>query len=207
MAAFIPSRKDAEANETALAKVREDKRREAADGFDGTWVAHPDLVAVAKREFEGALAGLPHQKGRARDDVAVSPSDLLDFRIPDGSISEAGLRNNISVALQYLESWLRGTGALGIFNLMEDTATAEISRAQIWQWLHAPDASLADGRRMGAALYRAAVAREMETIKAQHGGERLASGALALAERLLDELVSREDFAEFLTLRAYDHLD
>jgi malate synthase len=162
---------------------------------------------VAKREFEGALAGLPHQKGRARDDVAVSPSDLLDFRIPDASISEAGLRNNISVALQYLESWLRGTGALGIFNLMEDTATAEISRAQIWQWLHAPGASLADGRRIGTALYRAAVAREMETIKAQHGGERLASGTLALAERLLDELVSREDFAEFLTLRAYDHLD
>jgi malate synthase len=170
-------------------------------------VAHPDLVAVAKREFDDVLGERPHQKERARADVSVSPSDLLDFRIPDGSISEAGLCNNVSVALQYVESWLRGTGALGIFNLMEDTATAEISRAQLWQWLHAPGAGLADGRLIGTGLYRSAVAREMEAIKASHGGEHLAHGTLALAERLLDELATQDDFAEFLTLRAYDHLD
>ena len=208
MAAFIPSRKDAEANEVALTRVRDDKRREAADGFDGTWVAHPDLVAVARQEFDHALGEQPNQKGRVDPDPAVSPSDLLDFRISGASISEAGLRNNVSVALQYLEAWLRGTGALGIFSLMEDTATAEISRAQLWQWLHAPGgATLADGRRVTPGLYRSTVAREVEAIRAAQGGERVASATLALAERLLDELATRDDFDEFLTLRAYDHLD
>ncbi|MGE5251456.1 MAG: malate synthase A, partial [Bacteroidota bacterium] len=152
MAAFIPSRKDAAVNAVALAKVREDKVREASDGFDGTWVAHPDLVPVAKQEFDSVLGDAPHQKHRLREDVWVSARDLLDFQIKGAQISEDGFRLNISVALQYLDAWLNGSGAVGIFNLMEDAATAEISRAQIWQWLHHP-ASLADGRQVTPELY------------------------------------------------------
>ncbi len=135
MAAFIPSRRDPEVTEAAMAKVRQDKVREARDGFDGTWVAHPDLVRVAREVFDDALGDRPNQLERGRDDVAVTAAELLDVRVPDGSITEAGVRANVSVAILYLESWLRGVGAAALFNLMEDTATAEIARSQIWQWI------------------------------------------------------------------------
>jgi malate synthase len=207
MAAFIPSRKDAEVNARALAKVREDKERESGDGFDGTWVAHPDLVAVARQPFDKVLGNKPHQKERMRDEVRVAANDLLDFNVPGGHITEAGLRNNLNVAIQYLESWLLGAGAVGIYNLMEDAATAEISRSQVWQWLHHPNASLDDGRRITPALYRALLAEEMEKIKSLVGEKRFAAGKYGLAKQLFDQLVTEKEFAEFLTLKAYEYLD
>lgn len=136
MAAFIPSRKDPQVNERAFQQVRADKEREASQGFDGTWVAHPDLVPVAMEVFDRYLGDKPHQKHVKREDVHVTAADLLNFHVPEGRVTEAGLRNNISVALQYLNQWLLGNGAAAIFNLMEDAATAEISRAQLWQWVH-----------------------------------------------------------------------
>jgi malate synthase len=207
MAAFIPSRKDAEVNARALTKVREDKERESGDGFDGTWVAHPDLVAVAREPFDKLLGNKPHQKERRRDDVRVTANDLLDFNVAGGHITEAGLRGNINVAIQYLESWLLGAGAVGIFNLMEDAATAEISRSQVWQWLHHPHAALDDGRKITPALYGALLAEEMEKIKSLVGEKRFAAGKYGLAKQLFDQLVTVKDFAEFLTLRAYEYLD
>ena len=207
MAAFIPSRKDSQVNEVALVKVREDKQRESGDGFDGTWVAHPDLVPVAKEVFDRALGEKPHQKARLREEVQVMAKDLLDFRVPGGTITENGLRQNINVALQYLEAWLRGSGAVGIYNLMEDTATAEISRAQVWQWTHHPSAALADGRKITMDLYRRWVAAELEKIRALVGAETYAGGQFALAAQLFDQLVTAPDFIEFLTLIAYDHLE
>jgi malate synthase len=148
MAAFIPSRKDAEVNRVALEKVREDKVRESGDGFDGTWVAHPDLVPHVKEIFDGILKDKPHQKDRLREDVNVAAADLLNFTISGAKITEAGLRLNINVGLLYIESWLQGTGAAALYNLMEDAATAEISRAQIWQWINHPTAALDDGRKI-----------------------------------------------------------
>src|SRR5246500_4870011 len=136
MAAFIPSRRDPEVNEAALAKVREDKLRESGDGFDGTWVAHPDLVPVAREVFEKALSGRGNQKERLREEVSVTAERLLDTRVPGGTVTEAGVRGNVNIGLQYLNSWLSGNGAAAIFNLMEDVATAEISRSQLWQWIH-----------------------------------------------------------------------
>ncbi len=207
MAAFIPSRKDAEVNARALAKVREDKERESGDGFDGTWVAHPDLVAVAREPFDKLLGNKPHQKERRREEVRVAANDLLDFNIPGGHITEAGLRGNINVAIQYLESWLLGAGAVGIYNLMEDAATAEISRSQVWQWLHHPNAALDDGRRITPALYGALLAEEMEKIKSLAGEKRFAAGKYDVAKQLFDQLVTEKEFAEFLTLKAYEYLD
>jgi len=207
MAAFIPSRKDAEVNARALAKVREDKERESGDGFDGTWVAHPDLVAVARELFDKLLGNKPHQKERRREEVRVAANDLLDFNVPGGHITEAGLRGNINVAIQYLESWLLGAGAVGIYNLMEDAATAEISRSQVWQWLHHPNAALADGRQITPALYRALLSEEMDKIKSLVGEKRFAAGKYDLAKQVFDQLVTEKDFTEFLTLRAYEYLD
>jgi malate synthase len=206
MAAFIPSRKDAEVNARALAKVREDKERESNDGFDGTWVAHPDLVAVAREPFDKLLGDKLHQKERLREEVRVTANDLLNFNIPGGQITEAGLRNNINVAIQYLESWLLGTGAVGIFNLMEDAATAEISRSQVWQWLHHADAALNNGRKITIELYRTLLSEEIEKIKTMVGEKRFATGKHELAKQLFDHLVTEKNFAEFLTLRAYEHL-
>lgn len=206
MAAFIPSRRDPEVNKVALAKVREDKERESADGCDGTWVAHPDLVPVVREIFEDTLGDKPHQKERLREDVQISAENLREFDVPGGTITEEGLRNNISVALQYLEAWLRGTGAVAIFNLMEDTATAEISRAQIWQWIHHPTASLTDGREITVDLYRSLVPEELEKIKDFFGAELFAQGKFDLARQLLDQLVTEDDFTDFLTLIAYEHL-
>ncbi len=207
MAAFIPSRRDPQVNAVALAKVREDKERESRDGFDGTWVAHPDLVQVARQVFEDALDERPHQKARLRAEVQLTAKELLDFRVPGGEISELGLRNNISVGVQYLESWLRGTGAAAIYNLMEDAATAEISRAQVWQWIHHPEAKLADGRKVGSELYRALLPEELEKIKGMLGAKNFEAGKFPLAAQLFDRLVTEAEFIEFLTLIAYDHLE
>jgi len=200
MAPFIPSRRDPAVNEAALAKVREDKLREAGDGFDGTWVAHPDLVPVAREVFEKALSGRANQKGRLREEVNVAAEMLLDTRVPGGTVTEAGFRNNVNVALQYLNSWLSGNGAAAIFNLMEDVATAEISRSQIWQWIH-NDARLSDGRAVTADLYRSVREEELSRL----GGP--GSGRLREAAEILDGLVGAENFPEFLTLPAYRYLD
>jgi malate synthase len=200
MAAFIPSRKDAKVNETAIAKVREDKLRESGDGFDGTWVAHPDLVPTAKEVFDGVLGDKPHQKEKLRLDVQVAASQLINFKIPNGVITENGLRNNISVGVQYIESWLRGNGAVAINNLMEDAATAEISRAQVWQWLHHKSAALDDGRKIDLALYKKLLEEEASKIKDSD------TPTFKTAAKLFDELVTAETFKEFLTIPAYQCL-
>ena len=198
MAAFIPSRKNAELNATALAKVTEDKERESKDGFDGTWVAHPDLVPVAMKAFSAALQGKPHQKERLREDVKVQGADLLIFNVPNGTISENGLRQNISICLQYLQAWLDGQGAVALFNLMEDAATAEISRAQIWQWIHQSKAKLPDGRPITPELYQLFALEECEKMPKTDKSE--------LAKKILDKLVCNEQFEEFFTLLAYPYL-
>ncbi len=200
MAAFIPSRRDPAANEVALAKVREDKEREAGDGFDGTWVAHPDLVPVAQEIFGRVLGEKPHQKEVLRQEVQVTAQNLVDIRVPGGKITEGGLRGNVSVALQYLQSWLQGTAAVAINNLMEDAATAEISRAQIWQWIR-HGAHLEDGRPVTEALYKQI--RMEELGKLGGAGE----GRYREAAEILDQLVLQEEFIEFLTIPAYTHLD
>ncbi len=200
MAAFIPSRRDPAINETAMARVRDDKERESGDGFDGTWVAHPDLVPLATEIFDGVLGERPNQKARQRDDVAVTAADLLDLRVPGGSVTEAGARLNVSVALQYLDSWLRGNGAAAINNLMEDAATAEISRSQLWQW-RTTGTMLDDGSTLDAARYGAI--RDEELARLGGPGE----GRLGDAAALLDGLVLDDAFEDFLTLRAYPQLD
>lgn len=200
MAAFIPSRRDPQVNEVALAKVREDKEREVNDGFDGTWVAHPDLIPVARAIFEQKLDGKANQKDRLREDVQVQASDLVNLRIAGGQITEDGVRSNISVGLQYLNAWLVGNGAAAIFNLMEDVATAEISRAQLWQWLH-HSAALADGRTFDTALYTHIRDEELAKL----GGRENAHYAQAV--EILDKLVLADEFVEFLTFIAYDYLN
>jgi malate synthase len=199
MAAFIPSRRDAEVNERALSKVREDKEREARAGFDGTWVAHPDLVPVAREIFDRVLGSKPHQKDALREDLNVHTGDLLDFRVEGGQVTEDGVRLNINVALQYLDSWLNGVGAAAIHNLMEDAATAEISRSQLWQWLH-NETVLADGRPFTADLYREIRDQELHKL----GG--LDTGRLRDATEILDELVLSDGFVPFLTPMAYERL-
>ena len=196
MAAFIPSRRHPEVNETAMARVRDDKERESSDGFDGTWVAHPDLVPLATSVFDAVLGERPNQKDRLRSEVAVSAADLLDLRVDGGRVTEAGVRLNVSVALAYLDSWLRGNGAAAINNLMEDAATAEISRSQLWQW-RVTGVPLDDGAPLTAGRYRAIRDEELERL----GGRGV--GRLAEAADLLDGLVLDDDFAEFLTLGAY----
>jgi malate synthase len=200
MAPFIPSRKNPEINTAALAKVRDDKLREVRDGFDGTWVAHPDLVPTARAVFDEALGDKPHQKAVLREDVAVTDPQLLDLKVPGGQVTEAGVRLNISVALQYLASWLAGNGAAAIFNLMEDAATAEISRAQLWFWLH-HGGVLDDGRPVTQALYRELRDDELGKLTALPTAPHLQA-----AQKLLDGLVEGKGFAEFLTLGAYEQL-
>jgi len=200
MAAFIPSRRDAEVNARALARVREDKEREAGDGFDGTWVAHPDLVPVAREVFDRTLAERPHQKDRKREDVGVGGDALLDVRVEAGEVTESGVRTNVSVAVQYIESWLRGVGAVAINNLMEDAATAEISRTQLWQWIR-HGVSLPTRGIFTAELYRKLREEELGPLLASADGHSRWQEAAAL----LDELVLGE-FQEFLTIPGYQRL-
>ena len=207
MAAFIPSRRRPEINERAIAKVREDKRREASDGFDGTWVAHPDLVAEATDEFDRVLGERPNQVGRRRDEDAVAAADLLDVPSTPGTLSEDGLRNNINVGIQYISSWLRGNGAAAIHNLMEDAATAEIARAQVWQWVR-HGAQLEDGRPVTRELVRELAGDELEKIRSEVGDEFFyAEGRPKESRDLFEQVALSDDFVEFLTLPAYDHID
>ena len=199
MAAFIPSRRDEAVNAAAIAKVREDKERESRDGFDGTWVAHPDLVPVATEVFDSVLGDAPNQKGRLREEIAVTADQLLDFRVEGGRVTEAGFRANVRVALAYLDSWLRGSGAAAIDNLMEDAATAEIARSLLWHWRER-GAALEDGRRVDDGLYRAV--RDEELARLSGAGE----GRLAEAADILDGLVLTDTPPEFLTLPAYSRL-
>jgi malate synthase len=203
MAAQIPIKGDPEANARALEKVREDKRREAGDGHDGTWVAHPGLVPVALEVFDALMPG-PNQLGRLREDVRVGAADLL--AVPAGPITEGGLRVNANVGLRYLESWLRGTGCVPIFNLMEDAATCEISRAQVWQWIRHPRGVLEDGRKVTAELFRQVVDEELAKIRADVGAEAFGRGKFDLAREVFIDVATREPFVEFLTLPAYEHL-
>jgi malate synthase len=204
MAAFIPSRRDEAVNATALAKVRDDKTRESGDGFDGSWVAHPDLVPVCREIFDGVLGDAPNQLTRQRDDVHVSAAELLAVSQTPGQITEAGLRNNISVGLQYLANWLAGTGAVAIFNLMEDAATAEISRSQIWQWLH-NDIALAEGPVVTRDLVERIIGEELETIRTQLGSSYDEAG-YDQARALFTEVALADDYVDFLTLPAYERM-
>jgi malate synthase len=185
MSAFIPNRREPEVTENALSRVREDKEREARDGFDGTWVAHPDLVPVAMEIFDRVLGEQPNQKDRLREDVRVTATDLLDFSVPGGQVTEAGLRTNVSVGIRYIASWLAGTGAAAIDNLMEDAATAEISRSQVWQWVRA-------GR-----FTPEQVRQEIDTLRGQYPA----------AAELFEQVALSDEFVEFLTLPAYPLLE
>lgn len=203
MAAFIPSRRDAEVNGVAMAKVSEDKERETGDGFDGTWVAHPDLVEIATSIFDNALGEEPHQKQRLREDVRVSAQQLLDTAIPGGQVTEMGLRNNVSVGLRYLEAWLRGLGAVAIDNLMEDAATAEISRSQIWQWAHY-GVHTVEEQEITAEFVRRVADEELAKIRETVGTEAYDAGRWDDARSLFEEVALADDFADFLTLPAYE---
>jgi malate synthase len=201
MAAQIPVRDDPEANAAALAKVRADKEREAGDGHDGTWVAHPALVGAAMKVFDALMPG-PNQLDRRLEDLAVTRDDLL--RIPEGRITEAGVRGNVGVALRYLAAWFGGRGAVPIHNLMEDAATAEIARSQLWQWIHHPGGVLDDGRRITVEMFREMLAEEQAKAAREPGADE--AGQAARAAALLQTLVENDRFEEFLTLPAYEQL-
>ena len=204
MAPQIPIRDDPRANDEALARVRADKEREAGDGHDGTWVAHPGLVPVAMEVFD-RLMPTPNQLHRALSDVQIDAADLL--RIPQGTITETGLRSNTSVSVQYLAAWLGGLGCVPINNLMEDAATAEIARAQIWQWIRHPGGVLDDGRKVTIELFRAVLKEELEKLRAQLGEAQFASGHFARAAELIDEVTAAPQFVTFITLPAYERID
>jgi len=205
MAAQIPIKNDPAANAAAMAKVRADKEREATDGCDGTWVAHPGLVPIAKEVFDRHMPG-PNQYSRQRPDVIVSAQDLLDFQ-PEKPITEAGLRNNIQVGIQYIGAWLGGNGCVPIFNLMEDAATAEISRSQVWQWMRSPKGVLADGRKVTRELFHALLEDELGKIPSLLGAEAYAAGRYEEGAQLFEELSVSDDYVEFLTLPAYGLID
>ncbi len=196
MAAFIPNRRDPEVTATALAKVRQDKEREAADGFDGSWVAHPDLVPVCLEVFDKALGGQPNQLDRQRPDVQVAARDLLDVSTVPGAITRAGLRTNIDVGIRYIQSWLSGNGAAAINNLMEDAATAEISRSQLWQWMH-NGATLDDGTPISRELLEGMIEAEMAALGPD----------FATARKLFEQVALADDFTEFLTVPAGELID
>jgi malate synthase len=199
MAALIPSRKDPEANERAIAAVREDKRREAEAGFDGTWVAHPDIVEAATEEFDRVLGDRPNQIDRRRDEVDVSAADLLDARSTPGEITEEGLRNDVSVGFQYISFWLGGRGAAAINNLMEDAATAEIARSQIWQWIR--------HGKFTRERVREVLDDETAKIRAEVGDEVWEEGRPEDTRRVFEQVALGEEFPDFLTLPAYELLD
>ncbi len=207
MAAFIPSRKDKAVNDAAMEKVRADKTREAGDGFDGSWVAHPDMVALCTEVFTDVLGERPHQLDKLREDVRVTSLELLDIKSTPGEATMDGLRNAVSVGIQYLSAWLRGQGAVGIFNLMEDAATAEISRCQVWQWLH-NDVTLAGadgqpGQRVTPELVEATVEEELAKIRSAVGDEAYEAGGYDQGRALFTEVALGADLSEFLTLPAY----
>ena len=204
MAAQIPIKGDAEANSAALAKVRADKEREATDGCDGTWVAHPGLVGIAKEVFDKHMPGA-NQVGRQRPDVNVTAQDLLDFK-PEAPITEAGLRNNISVGIQYIGAWLAGNGCVPVYNLMEDAATAEISRSQIWQWMRSPKGVLDDGRKITKDLFRKMLPEELARVRRELGETAWQAGRYEEAAELFAEITTSDDYVEFLTLPGYDRL-
>lgn len=203
MAAQIPIKNDVKANEEALAKVKADKEREAGDGHDGTWVAHPGLISIAKEVFD-RLMPEANQIDNKRDDVNITAKDLLE--VPKGEITEQGLRHNINVAIQYLEAWLNGNGCVPIYNLMEDAATAEISRAQIWQLIHHENGKLNDGRKVALELYHKLAKEELEKIKKMVGEENFNKGKYMLAMELMNRLTEDKKFNEFLTLVAYEKI-
>jgi malate synthase len=204
MSAFIPS-KDEEINKLAYEKVRADKEREVSQGYDGTWVAHPKLVDVAKEIFDRVLGNKPHQKHVMREDLKINPQELLDIASAKGQVTERGVRTNVNVALLYLESWLRGVGAAALYNLMEDAATAEISRAQLWQWIQ-HRIKLDDGRTMSATLYQTICEEEFNSIRKQLTEANQETLSLATARLILDRLVLSQSFEPFLTTRAYLHI-
>ena len=204
MAAFIPSR-DAETNKGAFDKVRDDKTREAADGFDGSWVAHPGMVSTCRDAYDAVLGDRPNQRDRLREEVSVSADELLDVRSTPGDVTEAGLRGNVSVALQYIETWLRGQGAVGINNMMEDAATAEISRCQVWQWLH-NDVELAGGPRVTRELVERVIAEEIAAIRDRLGSAAFDGGRWDDARALFTDLALADELADFLTIPAYERM-
>jgi malate synthase len=206
MAAFIPSRRDPEVNRKAIAQVRSDKEREAGDGFDGSWVAHPDLVPPVREVFDAVLGERPNQLERKRDEVEVSEAQLLDVAVPDGEVTEDGLRNDISVGIQYIASWLRGNGAAVIFNLMEDTATAEISRSQVWQWVR-HGSRLPDGREVTAELVRELEREELDKLRSTLGEEAYEGGRFGEAAELFEQVALVDELVEFLTLPAIERLE
>jgi malate synthase len=202
MAAFIPIKNDPAANEAVFAKVRADKEREATDGCDGTWVAHPGLVQLAKEVFDKHMPGA-NQIARKRDDIAIATAgELLDFR-PTAPITLAGLRNNLQVGIQYIGAWLAGNGCVPIFNLMEDAATAEISRSQVWQWMRSPKGVLDDGRKIDAAMVKALLAEELAKTPGIVGAEAYAQGKYAEAAAMFETMLMDDRYVEFLTLPAY----
>jgi malate synthase len=206
MAAFIPSRRDEEINAIAFTKVTEDKTREALDGCDGTWVAHPDLVPLVTEIFDDVLGDTPNQLSRQRPEVSIKASDLMRFEVPGGQITEGGIRQNVDVAIQYLASWLRGVGAAAIYNLMEDAATAEISRSQIWQWVHS--ASTTDhGASITPAFIRKIADEETERLRSELGHAIYDASRFEEAKSLFETVALSEDFPNFLTLPAYNILE
>jgi malate synthase len=204
MAAFIPS-KDEAVNKTAFEKVRDDKTREAGDGFDGSWVAHPGMVGVCTEVFDSVLGDRPNQVDRTRDEVAVTADQLLDVKSTPGAVTEGGLRSNINVGIRYLEAWLRGSGAVGINNLMEDAATAEISRSQVWQWLH-NGVRLEDGQTVTRELVERLIEEEMASIRESVGGDAYGSGRWEDARSLFTDMALSDDFEDFLTIPAYERM-
>ncbi|NOX67956.1 MAG: malate synthase A [Gammaproteobacteria bacterium] len=204
MAAQIPIKNDAAANDAAMAKVRADKEREVHDGHDGTWVAHPGLVPLAMEIFDAHMAG-PNQLDRLRDDVQVCAEDIL--QVVKGKITETGLRNNINIGVQYLAAWLDGNGCVPLNNLMEDAATAEISRAQVWQWVHHETGVLDDGRNITYAWFKALLREEMDCIREQVGDEAFENGRFRKAAKLMDEITGQDEFVPFLTSVAYEYID
>ena len=204
MAPQIPIKNDAKANEEAMAKVRADKEREAGNGHDGTWVAHPGLIPVAMEVFD-RLMPTPNQLHKTLRDVQVSAHDLL--QIPQGTITEGGLRNNVSVSIQYIAAWLGGLGCVPINNLMEDAATAEISRAQIWQWIKHPGGRLEDGRKVTAELFRAITSEELDKLRRQFGEQAYVAGNYERAAGLIDRITTAPSFETFITLPAYQEIN
>jgi malate synthase len=206
MAAFIPSRRDPSVNEVALPRVREDKIRESTDCFDGSWVAHPDLVTVAREPFAERLGDKPNQVDRQRPEVSVTAAQLLDLGSTPGAVTEEGVRLNVSVGIQYIASWLRGNGAAAINNLMEDAATAEISRSQIWQWVR-HGVTLEEGPQITADFVREIQQQELARLRETVGKQAFTEGRYEEAAGLFGQVALDEQFPEFLTLAAYEHLD